>query len=299
MQAGRWREALELVERLKKLLDEIEDTELDASWGVIPGQWAKQTEAYSHWNLGNISAVHDSVHAAIAFVERYGRPFMMGMIYTWVGADLGYLMREVSISEHYARKAIELCERFPGFGKSFGPVARICLGWAETQQGQVEDGLARMTAALDDLHRGGARAFLVPRMTAQIAEVLGKAGRPEEGLRLLAGSPDRTTPGLTPSRFPEIHRIEGELLLKTTSPDLAAAEAKFEEAIAIARPEESITQELRASISLARLWHEQDKDADARGLLTDVMRRFPDQDSRDYRVAAQTRAVLGSAALNQ
>jgi hypothetical protein len=276
MQGGRWREAFKLVERLKGMLDEIGDAALDADWGVIPGQWTAVTEPYSYWMLGNMSAARDAVRAAVRFVDAMEDRSRSGQSTTWVGADLGYLMRDVTATEHYTRKAVELCERYPGFDRSIGSVARIHLGWTETRQGRVEEGLARMTAAVQAMRTGGARSFMVPRMIAQIAEVLSETGRAEEGLRLLAGSPDRTDADLTPSRFPEIYRIEGDLLLKIMPPDPAAAQAKFEEAIAIAQPEESITQELRASISLARLWHDQGKGADARALLAGVMMRFPD-----------------------
>ena len=287
MQSGRWRDALALVERLKGLLDEIGDANLDTGWGVIPGQWMGVTEAYSHWMLGNIGPARDAARTAIGFAERHSRPFAIGSIYAWVGSDLGYLMRDVTVTERYARKALEVCERHSGFDRSIGSLAHVHLGWVETQQGRVEDGLARMTAAVDALRTSGARAFVVPRLLAEIAEVLGDAGRPEEGLRLLAMSPDRIDSDLTPSRFPEIYRIEGDLLLKITRPDPAAAQAKFEEAIEIARSEETTTQELRASTSLARLWHGQGRSTAARALLDDVMKRFPDPDnSDDYRAAA-------------
>ena len=68
----------------------------------------------------------------------------------------------------------------------------------------------------------------------------------------------------------EIHRIAGEIALKSPEPDVAKAEAYFERAIAIARAQQAKSWELRAAMSLARLWRDQGKRDAARDLLAPV-----------------------------
>ena len=68
----------------------------------------------------------------------------------------------------------------------------------------------------------------------------------------------------------EANRIAGEISLKSPEPDAAKAEACFERALAVARQQQAKSWELRASISLARLWRDQGKRQQARELLAPV-----------------------------
>jgi class 3 adenylate cyclase/predicted ATPase len=64
-----------------------------------------------------------------------------------------------------------------------------------------------------------------------------------------------------------VHRIAGEVVLKSTPPDAAKAEAHFERALAVARQQQAKSWELRAAMSMARLWRDQGKPQQARELL--------------------------------
>jgi predicted ATPase len=68
----------------------------------------------------------------------------------------------------------------------------------------------------------------------------------------------------------EIQRIAGEIALKSPVPDAAKAEAYFERALAVARKQQAKSWELRAAMSMARLWREQGKRDEARDLLAPV-----------------------------
>ena len=68
----------------------------------------------------------------------------------------------------------------------------------------------------------------------------------------------------------EVNRIAGELALKPTKPDTAKAEAYFERALSIARQQQAKSWELRAAMSMARLWRDQGKRDEARDLLAPV-----------------------------
>ena len=68
----------------------------------------------------------------------------------------------------------------------------------------------------------------------------------------------------------EVHRVAGEIALKSPEPDAVKAEAYFERALAVARQQRAKSLELRGAISMARFWRDQGKRQQARDLLTQV-----------------------------
>ena len=68
----------------------------------------------------------------------------------------------------------------------------------------------------------------------------------------------------------EVHRLRGGLLLRQTGTSQAEAEACFQQALDVARRQEAKSLELRAAMSLSRLWQQQGKQAEARALLAPV-----------------------------
>ena len=92
----------------------------------------------------------------------------------------------------------------------------------------------------------------------------------------------------------EIDRIEGELALKSP-PDAARAEVYFERALAVARQQQAKSWELRAAMSLARLWRDQGKLQQARELLAPVYGWFTEGfDTRDLKEAKALLEELAS-----
>jgi predicted ATPase len=84
----------------------------------------------------------------------------------------------------------------------------------------------------------------------------------------------------------EIHRIAGEIALMPSRPDAVAAEAHFERALAISRQQQARSWELRAAMSMARLWRDQGKIHQARELLAPVYGWFTEGfDTRDLKEA--------------
>jgi predicted ATPase len=91
----------------------------------------------------------------------------------------------------------------------------------------------------------------------------------------------------------DIHRIAGEIALKSRQPDAAKAEAYFERAFAVARTQQAKSFELRAAMSLARLWRDQGKVQQARELLAPVYGWFTEGfDTRDLKEAKALLDVL-------
>jgi predicted ATPase len=72
----------------------------------------------------------------------------------------------------------------------------------------------------------------------------------------------------------ETNRIAGEIALLSPEPDAAKAEAYFERALAVARAQQAKSWELRAAMSMSRLWRDQGKRDEARNLLAPVYEWF-------------------------
>jgi predicted ATPase len=93
----------------------------------------------------------------------------------------------------------------------------------------------------------------------------------------------------------EVHRVAGEIALKSPQHGAAKAEAYFERALAVARQQSAKSWELRAAMSMARLWRDQGKRLEARELLAPVYGWFTEGfDTRDLKEAKALIDELGS-----
>jgi predicted ATPase/predicted negative regulator of RcsB-dependent stress response len=145
----------------------------------------------------------------------------------------------------------------------------IMRGWALADAGEAEAGIAQLRRGLVAWESTGA-ALIVPYYLGLLARALAQAGRAGEGLGALTKALDRVA-GTEELWFKaELHRLRGELLLALPQPDPSGAEACFRQALAIAREQAARMWELRAATSLARLWRDQGKRAEAHDLLAPV-----------------------------
>jgi len=84
----------------------------------------------------------------------------------------------------------------------------------------------------------------------------------------------------------EVNRIAGEIALLPPESDIAKAEGYFERALAVAREQKARSWELRAAMSMARLWRDQGKVQQARDLLAPAYGWFTEGfDTRDLKEA--------------
>jgi predicted ATPase len=84
----------------------------------------------------------------------------------------------------------------------------------------------------------------------------------------------------------EVHRIAGEIVLLSPKPDATKAEAYFERALAVARAQQAKSWELRAAVSMARLWRDRGKRQQARDLLAPIHGWFTEGlETRDLKEA--------------
>jgi predicted ATPase len=97
-----------------------------------------------------------------------------------------------------------------------------------------------------------------------------RIGQVEEGLRLLAEALAMMDNTGVYQYEAEVYRLNGELLLRQAVPDTPEAEACFQQALAVARRQQAKSWELRAALSLSRLWQRQGQRAAARDMLVPI-----------------------------
>jgi predicted ATPase len=170
-------------------------------------------------------------------------------------------------TQEYAEAMISLArvQEFP-FWLDLGVLLR---GWVLAHQGQAQEGIAQMTQGCRAIRATGAEVLQSYALTL-LAEVYGTTGEPAAGLTVLTEA--LTLTNRTGVRFyeSELYRLTGELLLQQSSDNQAEAEASFYSALEIARTQQAKSWELRATTSLARLWQQQGKRAEARELLVSI-----------------------------
>jgi predicted ATPase len=168
-------------------------------------------------------------------------------------------------------------------------------GWALFQQGQggEEEAMAQMRQGLVALRAAGNEVGQ-PMYLALLADAYGKIGQADEGLPLLVEAWSIFDQSGQGSQNAELHRIEGELRWRQSAPDAAQAEACFQAALDVARQQEAKSWELRAALSLARLWQQQGRRAEARELSAPIYNWFTEGfDTADLQEAKVLLEELG------
>jgi DNA-binding winged helix-turn-helix (wHTH) protein/predicted ATPase len=181
--------------------------------------------------------------------------------------------------------------------------SRVLRGWILAAQGMEAEGLQQVQAAIADYEATGA-VMSGPAHLVLLAKVYGKAGKGEKALAALAAA--GAAMGRTGERTyeAEMHRLRGELTLskqprtgrnarKAATDASAEAEACFRQAVEVARRQRAKSLELRAAMSLGRLWEQQGKRKQARDMLGDVYAWFSEGfESADLRDARALLAAL-------
>src|SRR5262249_48066054 len=170
---------------------------------------------------------------------------------------------------------------------------RILRGWALAMQGEAAAGVAHIRqglAARQDVEHKLARSYYL----ALLAEASGQAGQPGAGLSAVAEA--FALVEVTEERWweAELYRLQGELLLQRSLADADQAEACFQQALDVARHQQAKSLELRAAMSLARLWQEQGRRAEAQALLAPIYSWFTEGfDTADLQEAKALLEGLG------
>jgi adenylate cyclase len=152
--------------------------------------------------------------------------------------------------------------------------------------GQTEAGIAQMLKAIAADRSKMTSVPWAMYAAALLAEAYKNVGQNAAGLTVVDEA--LSTVQRTRCRYyeAELHRIKGELLLTQAAPGEEQAEACFREAIAVSRQQAAKSLELRAAMSLSRLWQRQGKTAEARQLLAEIYGWFTEGfDTADLKAA--------------
>jgi class 3 adenylate cyclase/predicted ATPase len=234
------------------------------------------------WHLGYPDQALTCAEQAVAIATAASHPVSRAGALSWAAA-LHQLRGEVGRAREVAETDLALTtEEVISFFRAFAIIFR---GWALVKQGQSEEGIAQLREGLVAYRVLGAE-LECSHWLALLAEAYRDTGQPGEGLRLVAEALDQVAQTGIAYYEPELHRLEGELRLRLDTLDEQRAEASFRRALETARQQQAKSWELRAATSLAWLWGEQGRRAEARDLLAPVYGWFTEGfDTADLKAA--------------
>jgi predicted ATPase len=218
------------------------------------------------WLLGYPEQALARVNEVLTLAQHREHPVTLARGLQWT-AHLHQLRREWQVVSERTNSAITVVtEQQVALVLAVGPILR---GWALAMQGQGAEGLTQICQGLDAYQATGA-AFQRPHFLSMLAEVHWSLGQPEAGLTALSEA--LALVETTGERYyaAELHRLQGELLLQHAAPEVSHAETCFQQALDMARCQQAKSLELRAAMSLGRLWQRQGKRDAARELLTPI-----------------------------
>jgi predicted ATPase len=158
-------------------------------------------------------------------------------------------------------------------------------GWSLPSTEECSKVIKLICSGIDALRSTGA-TWYVPLYLSRLANVRGNVGELDDAWRNIGEAMTMIQKSKERVWEAEVNRIAGEIALKSREPDPAKAEAYFERALEVARKQQAKSWELRAAMSLARLWRDQGKVQQARELLAPVYAWFTEGfDTRDLKDA--------------
>jgi predicted ATPase len=282
--------------------------------GYDPGVYASAMEGWVLWVLGYPAQAQRRSDEALAFAQAHAHPFTLALTLATV-AILQHMRREGAATLESIQACVVLSTEhgFP-YLRALGTVlqgARLAL------VGQVEEGIAQMRQGLVAFRATGAELFC-PYLLALLADACERGGQTAAGLEALAEGLRAAEQREERFYEAELHRLQGELLLRQCAlvectpaqrespsgptdavgglgrgPQLLEAAACFQRACEIAQRQGAKSLELRATLSLARLWQQQGQRAAAHKLLAPVYSWFTEGfDTPDLQEAKTLLEVL-------
>jgi class 3 adenylate cyclase/tetratricopeptide (TPR) repeat protein len=279
------------------------------SHSTDPGVVCLSHASWVLWMLGYPEQALTCSREACALAERLSQPYNLAYALTLASA-LSMFRREAWRVQEQAEATIAL-SREQGYARWLA-VGIGWRGWALAEQGAVQEGLAQIDQAMA-MGRTDSRAMGLSQVPLRLAEIYGKAGQAEEGLRVLAEALAAVSNNDERRFEAELYRLKGELLVQQArDQDTRQAAAReiatvmeaegtgamhasrlpvesetcFRQALAIARRQQAKSYELRAALSLSRLWQRQGKRDEAHQLLAEIYGWFTEGfDTADLRDA--------------
>ena len=269
----------------------LDDPEKHASHRLVygghdPGVCAQISGAWAEWLLGYPEKALASIADASALAERLAHPFTLGV--SLVISSLVYLNRREPGRALRQLEAAEALAAEQRLSLTFEP--GMLRGAALLGQGAVDEATARIREGVTNWTRLG-RTHLLPYGLAFLAEGLARRG--DRAAALAALREGLETAGATGEHMwdAELHRLTGAVLLAENKLD--EGQASLQQAIRIAQAQQAKSLELRAAMSLAQLWREHGRRAEAGDLLAPVYAWFTEGfDTADLKEAKALLAEL-------
>jgi TOMM system kinase/cyclase fusion protein len=252
------------------------------------------------WLLGYPDQASQKIEVALsqAHALAHANSLASTLVYATV---LRQFRGEVSATRAQSEAALNFAtsQQIP-FWAAMGTILR---GWALSRESKSEEGITEIHQGLRALQGTGAR-YLRSYWLALLAEAYGVGRQPAAGLAVLDEALENFHSHGERYYEAELHRLRGELLLQASVSEspvgnpTATAEACFHLALDIARRQQAKSLELRAAMSLSRLWQRQGRHGPARQLLADVYGWYTEGfDAVDLREARALLEALGRTAV--
>ena len=155
----------------------------------------------------------------------------------------------------------------------FHSTANIYRGWALLADGELAAGTELLQSGIASFKQTGA-AWILPLYLGWLSVAYAKTGQVEQALGHLSTALDLTQATSVRCYEAELLRLKGQVLLARDIRSEAEAETEFGKAIVLAQQQDAKLFELRASVSLARLWMHQEKRSQAHDLLLPIYAWF-------------------------
>ena len=278
---GDFAEGLSHLDRAWALYDPAVHRPLATRFGHDVGVATLTFRPLALWLLGYPKTALMETDRAIAAARKTDH--MPTLLFALAGTALTHTCSsDHAAAAMHLEECIALAQEKVPFFKMFAAAQRGCV---LAQTGKATDAIQAISAEIAGLRAIGATTY-GPYWLAHLALAYGALGKLDDAWRCIGEA--ISTIEATKERWfeAETNRIAGEIALKSPEPDAAKAEGHFERALAIARQQQAKSWELRAAMSLARLWRDQDKVQQARELLAPVYGWFTEGfETRDLKEA--------------
>jgi predicted ATPase len=248
--------------------------------GHDPGVCCHMHSALALWMLGYPRAALDRGRRGVTLAKDLAHPMTIANALPFLGA-VQQLRGEVEEVQELADSTMELSAKH-GLPQWLA-IGRMLSEWVRAERGH---GVAQLQSVVDDYQSKGKFDFWKSYFLTLLAAALLKHGAIEDGLRTVRDAlngADQTGAQIYNAEF---HRLRGELLLARDPADASQAEASFNRALVIARSQNAKSWELRAALSLGRLWQRQGKRDEVAQLLNGIHNWFTEGfDTADLRDA--------------
>ncbi|MEW6212219.1 MAG: hypothetical protein AB1631_28075, partial [Acidobacteriota bacterium] len=238
-------------------------------YGHDPSVVHRCFNAWALWSLGYPGHALEAASKAVSLAEELRHPETQCFA-LFFAAWTHQLRRESEKTLKHAEAAIELANK-NGIAQWIAFSSSL-HGWALAEQGCVSEGIEQMRQTLA-LYRAIGSEISRPHFLGLLAEALMKNSEIDEALHALTEA--LAVADSTGQRYyqSELYRLKGELLLSQAA-NADQAEECFHQAIELARRQKARSFELRATMSVGRLWQNNNGREEARRMLAELLGSF-------------------------